>query len=67
MTDTISRPNKDNNNKTNNNFCYLQVAKSHSRQGSKPLYPQREVKYMEHSQNQMSKISTGKTVYVGNV
>ena len=55
------------NNNNNNIFFNLQVAKSPSKLRFKAnLSRERSQLYRERSQDQMSQINTGKTVYVGN-
>ena len=54
------------NNNNNNKHFFLQVANSSSRLRFKANLSRESSECTEHSQDQMSQINTGKTVYVGN-
>ena len=54
------------NNNNNKHFSYLQVANSPSRLRFEANLSRESSECTEHSQDQMSQINTGKTVYVGN-
>ena len=58
---------RENNNNNNNNkhFFNLQVANSPSRLRFEANLSRERSECTEHSQNQMSQVNTGKTVYVG--
>ena len=55
-----------NNNNNNKHFFNLQVANSPSRLRFEANLSRESSECTEHSQDQMSQINTGKTVYVGN-
>ena len=54
-----------NNNNNNKHFFNLQVANSSSRLRFEANFSRESSEFTEHSQDQMSQINTGKTVYVG--
>ena len=58
--------NNNNNNNNNKHFFNLQVANSPSRLRFEANLSRESSECTEHSQDQMSQINTGKTVYVGN-
>ena len=62
----IGYNNNNNNNSNKHFFINLQVANSPSRLRFEANLSRERSECTEHSQDQMSQINTGKTVYVGN-